>query len=62
MLSERCGSTLRRTKTCLRDTIIHENLNYSVLSIDTDKADLLNLALITNEFLEANSEQVQVFQ
>ena len=58
MLSERSGSTLRRTKTCLRATINQQSLNHSILSIHTDKADLLNLALITNEFLEANSEQV----
>lgn len=58
MLSERSGSALRRTKTCLRYTSNQERLNYGILSIHAGKTNLLNLALIANEFLEANIKRV----
>ena len=46
MMSKNFGSTLRRTKTCLRGTMIQERLNHGMLSIHTDKTDLLNLVSI----------------
>ena len=60
--SERSFSTLRRVKTCLRNTMSQQRLNnLMLLHVHRDLTDTLDLSAVANDFIGDTEHRLKIF-